>query len=118
MSNDTIIHSNTLLPFLFLPAIDIFLFFEEVNNFPSVLPFILHVAFFTLHLSPLPSTPLKVKVKVTQSCPTLCNPMDYTVHGILQARILKWIAILFSKKSSQPRDQTQVSHIAGGFFTN
>ena len=44
--------------------------------------------------------------------------MDYTVHGILQARILKWVAILFSRGSSQPRDQTQVSHIAGGFFTS
>ena len=56
-------------------------------------------------------------VKVTQLCLTLCNPMDYTVHGILQARILKWVAIPFSKRSSQPRDRTQVSHIAGRFFT-
>ena len=38
----------------------------------------------------------EVKVKVTQSCPTLCNPMDYTVHGILQARILEWVAFPFS----------------------
>ena len=38
-----------------------------------------------------------VKVKVTQSCPTLCNPMDYIVHGILQARILDWVAVLFSR---------------------
>ena len=45
-----------------------------------------------------------VKVKVTQLCPTLCDPMDYTVYGILQARILEWVAILFSKGSSQPRD--------------
>ena len=58
-----------------------------------------------------------VKVKVTQSCPTLCDPMDYTVHGILQARILEWVAIPFFRGSSQPGDQTQVSHIAGGFFT-
>ena len=43
--------------------------------------------------------------------------MDCTVHGILQARILEWIAIPFSKESSQPRDRTQVSHIADGFFT-
>ena len=43
--------------------------------------------------------------------------MDYTVHGILQARILEWLAFPFSRGSSQPRDQTQVSHIAGGFFT-
>ena len=58
-----------------------------------------------------------MKVKVAQACPTLCDPMDYTVHGILQARILGWIAFPFSKGSSQPRDQTQVSCIAGGFFT-
>ena len=59
-----------------------------------------------------------VFVKVTQSCPTLCNPMEYRAHGILQARILEWVATLFSKESSQPRDQTQVSHIAGRFLTN
>ena len=61
---------------------------------------------------------LTMKVKVTQSCPTLCNPMDYIVHGILQARILEWLAFPFSKGSSQPRDGTQVSHIAGGIFTS
>ena len=54
----------------------------------------------------------KVKVKVVQSCPTLCDPMDYTVHGILQARILEWVAFPFSRGSSQPRDRTQVSHIS------
>ena len=54
----------------------------------------------------------KVKVKVTQQCPTLCYPMDYTVHGILQARILEWVAFPFSRGSMQPRDQTQVSHTA------
>ena len=52
------------------------------------------------------------KVKVTQSCPTLCETMDYTVHGILQARMLEWVAVSFSRGSSQPRDQTQVSRIA------
>ena len=44
--------------------------------------------------------------------------MDYTVHGILQARILEWVAVPFSRGSSQPRDWTQVSLIAGGFFTS
>ena len=44
--------------------------------------------------------------------------MDYAVHGILQASILEWLAFPFSRESSQPRDQTQVSHIAGGFFTS
>ena len=58
------------------------------------------------------------EVKVAPSCLTLCGPMNCTAHGILQARILEWLAILFSRGSSQPRDQTQVSHIAGGFFTS
>ena len=48
---------------------------------------------------------------------TLCHPMDYTAPGILQARILEWVAFSLSRGSSQFRDQTQVSHIAGGFFT-
>ena len=59
----------------------------------------------------------KVKVKFAQSCLTLCDPMNYTVHGILQVGILEWGAVPFSRGSSQPRDGTQVSHIAGGFFT-
>ena len=65
---------------------------------------------------------LKVEVLVTQSCTTFCDPMDcslpgFTIHGILQARILEWVAIPFSRGSSQPRDQTWVSWIAGRFFT-
>ena len=60
---------------------------------------------------------VKVKRKVAQSCPTVCDPMDYTVHGLLQARILEWVAFPFSKRSSQPRDQTQ-ARVAGEFFTN
>ena len=60
---------------------------------------------------------------VAQSCLTLCDPMDCSppgssVHGILQARILEWVAIPFSRGSSQPRGQTQVSCIAGRFFTS
>ena len=47
---------------------------------------------------------LEMKVKVAQSHPTLCDPMDYTVHGILQARILEWVALPFSRGSSQSRD--------------
>ena len=58
------------------------------------------------------------EVKVTQSCLTLCNPMDYEVHGILQAKILEWIDFPFSRGSSQPGCRTRVSYIAGGFFTN
>ena len=56
-------------------------------------------------------------MKVAQSSPTRCNPMDYIVHGILQAGILEWVAVSFSRGSFQPRDRTQVSHIAGRFFT-
>ena len=58
------------------------------------------------------------KVKVAQSSTTLCNPMDYTVHGILQARILERVDVPFSRTSFQPRDRIQVSHIAHRFFTS
>ena len=58
------------------------------------------------------------KTIVAESCPTLCNPRDNAVHGILQARILEGVAFHFSRGSSQPRDQTQVSHLANGFFTS
>ena len=63
-----------------------------------------------------------VKVLVAQSCLTLCDPMDCSppsssVHGILQAIILEWIAIPFSRASSRSRDPTWVACIAGGFFT-
>ena len=69
------------------------------------------VRFFTLW-----ATGKSWKVKVAQLCSTLCDPMNYIVHGILQARILKWITFPFSSISSQPRDRTQVSCIACGFF--
>ena len=64
----------------------------------------------------------KVKVLVTQSCPTVCDPVNCSlpgssVHGISQARILGWVAIPFSRGSSWPRDQTWVPCIAGRFFT-
>ena len=52
-------------------------------------------------------------LKVAQSCPTLCNPTDHTVHGILLARISEWVAVPFSRGSFQPRDRTQVSQTAG-----
>ena len=74
---------------------------------------------------PLPANPaegVSVCVLAPQSCLTLCNPMDCSppaspVHRILQARRLEWVAISFSGGSSQPRDQTQVLHIMGRFFT-
>ena len=60
----------------------------------------------------------KVKVKVAQSCPTLCDPIYYTVHGILQARIPEWVAFPFSSRSSPSSNRTGVSYIAGRFFTS
>ena len=59
--------------------------------------------------------------EVTQSCPTLCNPMDCSlpgssIHGILQAKVLEWVAISFSRGSSRPRDRTQVSRIPSRCF--
>ena len=59
---------------------------------------------------------------VTQSCLTLYDPMDCSptgssIHGISQARILEWVALPFSRGSSQPRDRTQVFCIAGRLFT-
>ena len=58
---------------------------------------------------------MHVKVKVPQSHPTLCNPMDYTDHGIFQARILEWVAFSFARGSSQPRDRTALQ---ADFFTS
>ena len=68
------------------------------------------------------STLQSLSVLVAQSCLTLCDSMDCippgsSVHGILQARILEWVAISFSRDSSQPKDQIQISRIAGRLFT-
>ena len=67
------------------------------------------------------STETKVS-EVAQSCPTLCDPIDYSlagssVHGIFQARVLEWGAIAFSRGSSRPRDRTRVSRVVGRCFT-
>ena len=61
---------------------------------------------------------VKGKVKFAQLCLTLCEPVDYRVHGILQTRILEWVAFPFSRGSSQPRGRTQVPCIAGRFFAS
>ena len=58
------------------------------------------------------------KAKVTQLCPTLCDPMDSTVHGVLQVRILEWVNFLVSRGPFQARDRTLVSCTAGRFFTD
>ena len=62
--------------------------------------------------------PEELKVKVAQSCLMVGDRMDYTVHGILQARILESVAFLYSRGYSQPRNQTQAFHIEGRFFTS
>ena len=64
------------------------------------------------------SSGMESEVKVTQSCLTFCDPMGCVVPGSLQAKILAWVAFPFSGGSSQPRDQTLVSRIAGRFFTS
>ena len=79
--------------------------------------------FFTTSTTLAKGLKVKSKSEVAHSCPTLCDPTDCSlpgssVHGILQARILEWVAIPFSRGSSQARDWIQVSHIAGGFFTS
>ena len=90
------------------------------NNVTSGITYVKAITMFsTLQSSTTLGSSKKIfywKLKVNQSCPTLCDPMDYPVRGILQARILEWVAFPFSRGSSQPRDQTQVSHIASGFF--
>ena len=65
----------------------------------------------------------KVEVLAAQLCSTFCNPVDcnlpsFSIHGILQARILDWVAISFSRGSSWPRNQTWISSIADRFFTD
>ena len=58
-----------------------------------------------------------VHVKVAQLCPTLCDPMDGIVHEILQARILEWVAVRFSRGSFQPRDQTRSPALQADSFS-
>ena len=92
---------------------------REVNQRQLSLSFSL---WFSVGLSWFPSASSDTSVKVAQSFLTLCDPMDCSlpgssVLGILQAEILEWVAIPFCRASSQPRDRTEVSHVAGGFFT-
>ena len=78
---------------------------------------------FTVNLKLLQKikSALKICVSFSVVCPTLrhvdCSLPHFSVHGIFQARILEWVVMPSSRRSSQPRDQTQVSHIEGGFFT-
>ena len=78
--------------------------------------------FNPLRIRPIILKEVKSESEVTQLCPTLCHPMDYSltgssIHGIFQARVLEWVAISFPRGSSQPRDWIRVSHIVGRCFT-
>ena len=86
------------------------------REFDSVLPSFTDLLFFFFFYIYLPALGLScsMKVKVAQLCPTLCDPMDYIIHGVLQARILEWVAFPFSRGSSA----LQVFCIAGRFFTS
>ena len=103
------------------PGDPLIAFLEVVSGrikLPSVVTCAIKLIYIQLHRT----SKWKVKVLVAQSCLTLCNPMDCSlpgssVHGILQARVLEWVAIPFSTGSSQYRDQTRVSCTAGRFFT-
>ena len=102
------------------------LYVPPLNYFSSHSPKLLLLLLVRKSSSPSPwgcnnQVEVKVKVLLTQSCPTLCDPMDYSppgssVHRIFQARILECIAISFYTESSWPRDGTWVSCIAGRFF--
>ena len=109
---------NTLLVVCFL-----LVFFAKLRKLYSPCSFLnfflwgggswMNVGFFSSAFSA--SINMKAKVLFAQSCPTVCNPMDSSVHGIL-ANILEWVAILFSMGSSQPRDWIWVSCTEGRFF--
>ena len=71
----------------------------------------------SLHKNPILTCPVKMKVLVSQSYPTLREPMDYnlpgsSVHGIFLSRMLEWVAIPFSRGSSLPRDRTYTSFVS------
>ena len=113
--------SNLFLSNIFMP------FYRHILNIYLVL-ISKKLIFMLLIISVLFSSLIfasKVKVLVTQSCLTFCDPMDCSlpgssIQGILQARILEWVAVPSSRGSSPPRDQTYVSYapaLTGRFFT-
>ena len=88
-----------------------------VTPFPCIPPSPTSLLPTSIILFSMSVSPLKVKVLVAQSCPILCDPMEYSllgssVHGILQSRILEWVVISFSRGSSQHRDQTHISYVS------
>jgi len=96
--------------------------FKQLSPYGRITPFSCVSPMYTGGISESESVSCSV-VLVDQLCLTLvipwtvAHPPGSSVHGILQARILEWVAMPFSRGSSQPRDQTQVSCIAGRFFT-
>ena len=90
-----------------------------ICKFTCLLKFVFHPTHKNLqHFSHFCAFYWWCEVKVAQLCLTLCDPVDYTVHGILQVRTLEWVAYPFSSGFSWPRNWTGVSCIAGGFFTS
>ena len=95
---------------------------NQIGNNAHSLDGLDYLAFFKSNASRRDVRCEQKKMLVAQSCPILCNLMDCStpgssMHGISQARILEWVTISFSRGSSQPRSRTQVSCIAGRFFT-
>ena len=92
-------------------------------HFQEVLVFLENYWRYTnLHKNPILTCPVKMKVLLSRSYPTLREPMDYSlqgssVHGIFLSRMLEWVAIPFSRGSSWPRNWSWASHVAGRFFT-
>ena len=104
---------------------------EEITMYKasSALKTSINPSFREVALSPTSTYPVPGQTRLLSVCVkslsrvqlfatpwTVCSPSGSSVHGILQARILEWVAISFSRGSSQPRDRTQVSHIAGRRF--
>ena len=96
--------------------------FDWMYSFSSITYMLMGTPLTSLEQFPITisedASRLSSSVKVAELCPTLCDPMHCIVRGILQARTLEWVAFPFSRGSSQSRDWTQVSRIAGGFFTS
>ena len=93
---------------------------EMEQAFPALEADFSHSATWEVHMKVWVKKKMKKKESMSESHSVISDslqPMDYIVHGILQARILEWVAFSFSRGSFQPRDWTQVSHIAGRFFT-
>ena len=92
-------------------------------SYPVIIYAYLHVCIYIYYKNNFSICVYIYKVsEVAQSCPTLCNPMDcslpgFSVHGIFQARVLEWVAISFSRRSSLPRDWTWISCIVARPFT-